>query len=89
MVLTVVTLERDTVAVIDSFGKRVAAHPNVQQCYELAGRFDLALLVVAPDMETYRHVVGELLDEDPNVARYSSHVTLRSLKRTLKLPVRG
>jgi DNA-binding Lrp family transcriptional regulator len=87
LVLTLVTLERDPAPHHERFISRVVAHPNIQQCYELAGNFDLALFITAPDMQSYREITSSLLDVDPNVRRYASHVTMRPLKRSLDLPV--
>jgi DNA-binding Lrp family transcriptional regulator len=46
-VLTLVTIERDTGPGIESLHQRIYDHPNVQQCYEVAGLFDLALAIAA------------------------------------------
>jgi len=86
LVLTMVVLERDTAPAIEAFRKQIQDHPNVQQCYDLAGNFDLAMFLAVPDMETYRDVTAEILDGNTNVRRYASHVTLRTLKRTLQVP---
>ena len=86
LVLITVELDRDTAPAIETFRQKIIEHPNVQQCYDVAGGFDLAMLVVVPDMESYSRVTEELLDEDENVRRFTSHVVLRTLKRTLQVP---
>lgn len=87
LVLTIVTLERDKAPEIADFRRRVRKHPHVQQCYDLAGYFDIAMLISAVDMESYRGVTADLLDSNPNVKRYASHVVLSTLKRTLQIPL--
>jgi len=88
VVLVLVTLGSDGGGAEVKLDKSIAAHPNVQQAYELTGSFDRALMVTAPDMETYRSIVRELLDKNSNVKRYASHVVTTNLKRTLSVPLR-
>ena len=86
-VLTLVTIERDTGPDIESLHRRIYDHPNVQQCYEVAGLFDLALVITARTMADYRRITGELLDTDANVRRFVSHVTLGTVKASLAVPL--
>jgi len=86
-VLTLVTIERDAGPAIESLHQRIYDHPNVQQCYEVAGFFDLALVITARTMADYRRITGELLDTDPNVRRFASHVTLGTVKSSLAVPL--
>ncbi len=86
-VLTLVTIERDAGPDIESLHQRIYDHPNVQQCYEVAGSFDLALVITARTMADYRRITGELLDADVNVRRFVSHVTLGTVKATLAVPL--
>lgn len=86
-VLTFVRLDRDHGRAVETLHRRLAEHPHVQQCYELAGHYDLALIVVAADMLSYRAIVAELLDRDPNVRRFASHVALQTVKATLAVPI--
>ena len=86
-VLTLVTIERDTGPDIESLHERIRDHPNVQQCYEVAGLFDLALIITARTMADYRRITSELLDADANVRRFVSHVTLGTVKATLAVPL--
>lgn len=87
LVLTLVTLERDSGGAEVELDQKLRDHPNVQQAYELAGSFDRAVVFVASDMETYRSITRELFDAEPNVQRFASHVAMGTLKRTLKLPI--
>ncbi len=86
-VLTLVTIERDAGPDIESLHQRIYDHPNVQQCYEVAGSFDLALVITARTMADYRRITGELLDADINVRRFVSHVTLGTVKASLAVPL--
>ncbi len=86
-VLTLVTIERDAGPDIESLHHRIYDHPNVQQCYEVAGSFDLALVITARTMADYRRITGELLDADVNVRRFVSHVTLGTVKASLAVPL--
>ena len=86
-VLNLATLDRDSGPAVARLRARLLAHPNVQQCYELAGNFDLATILVVPDMEVYREVIDELFGRDRNVRRFATHVTLDTIKAALTIPL--
>ncbi len=87
LVLVFLTLESDGGGAESTLDEKLANHPNVQQAYELAGSFDRAVVIAAPDMETYRALARAFFDADPNVKRFASHVVLGTLKRSLDLPI--
>ena len=68
--------------------RRLVASPNVQLCLDLAGAFDLLLLVVAADMEEYNSFTAEQLEGQPAVRRFESTFVKRRVKATLALPLR-
>ena len=85
--LKLVTIERDAGPDIESLHQRIYDHPNIQQCYEVAGLFDLALVVTARNMADYRRITAELLDADANVRCFVSHVTLGTVEASLAVPL--
>ncbi len=86
-VLTLVTLERDSGRKADALRKKLADHPNVQLCYEIAGTFDLMAIIAVPNMEAYRRITEALFNADDNVRRFASHVALNTIKATLRVPL--
>lgn len=59
---------------------RLAAAPQVQFCYELAGTVDFLLLIDAGDMAEFNAVVETLLESDPMVRRYETSFVKRAVK---------
>ena len=81
-----VQFERHSSAVIGRFKQRVCASPNVQTCLELAGPFDLLLIVVAADMDAYNAFTIAML-EMPPVHRFETTFVKNRAKATLALPL--
>ena len=81
-----VQFDRHDKHVIDDFRRRVAASPNVQLCLNLAGPFDILLLVVAPDMDAYNAFTIELLEKPP-VRRFETTLVKKRVKATLAVPL--
>lgn len=87
LVIALVALESDGSGAEVELDDALREHPHVQQAYELAGSFDRAVIITAPDMATYRSITRELFDANENVKRFASHVVMTTLKRSLSVPV--
>ncbi|MBT9502047.1 MAG: Lrp/AsnC family transcriptional regulator [Burkholderiaceae bacterium] len=74
-------------ALIDGFKRRMAAHPQVQQCYYVAGDSDFVLMLVAADMADYERLSRELFFDDANIRKFRSTFVLEASKRSLALPL--
>jgi DNA-binding Lrp family transcriptional regulator len=61
--------------------------PQIQECYLLAGQSDYLLRVIFRDMEDLERLHSEVLTSVPGVSRVQSTLTLRTVKRTAKLPL--
>ena len=81
-----VQFERHSTAVVGVFKQRICASPNVQLCLELAGPFDLLLIVVAADMDAYNAFTTELLEKPP-VHRFETTFVKNRAKASLALPL--
>ncbi|OYO01482.1 AsnC family transcriptional regulator [Enemella evansiae] len=64
------------------------AHPAVQQCFLLSGRYDYAVLVSAASIPELRDLGNELFKSDDNIRRYDTMFVLDSVKEELALPAR-
>lgn len=82
-----VQFERHAAQEIDRFRRRICASPNVQLCLDLAGTFDVLLLVVARDMDAYNDFAATL--EQPPVRRFETTFVKRRVKATLAVPLGG
>jgi DNA-binding Lrp family transcriptional regulator len=68
---------------------RLVASPNVQLCLDLAGSFDILLLVVARDMHAYNEFADAALEDNPAVRRFETTFVKRRVKATLAFPLGG
>ena len=80
-----VQFERHAAHEVEQFRRRVCASPNVQLFLNLAGAFDVLLLVVARDMESYNDFTATFL-ELPPVRRFETTLVKKRGKATLAVP---
>ncbi|ALN63388.1 asnC family protein [Lysobacter antibioticus] len=72
---------------IDRFKRRMAAEPQVQQCYYVAGDHDFVLVVLARDVRDYEALSRRLWFEDANIKRFSTTFVLDPVKTGLQVPI--
>lgn len=77
--------DRDT---LDAFEREMTKVAHVQECYLLAGQSDYLLRVVFRDMEDFERLHSEVITRLPGVERVQSTLTLRTVKRVTRLPLR-
>lgn len=77
--------DRETLA---AFEAAMANVPHIQECYLLAGQSDYLLRVVYRDSEDLERLHSEVITRLPGVERVQSTLTLRTVKRTTRLPLR-
>jgi Lrp/AsnC family leucine-responsive transcriptional regulator len=81
-----IQLERHAPHEVDKVRRRLAASANVQLCLNLAGAFDILILVVAPDMDAYNALAAALL-EQPGIRRFETTFVKSRVKATLAVPL--
>ncbi|MEJ6003981.1 Lrp/AsnC family transcriptional regulator [Paucibacter sp. AS339] len=74
-------------AVIDGFKRQMAAQPEVQQCYYVAGESDFVLIVSAVDMAGFEQLTRRLFFDKSNIKKFRSTFVLETSKRGLSLPL--
>lgn len=82
-----VQLERHEAQDGDRLRRRLSASPNVQLCLDVAGSFDIVLLVVAADMPAYNDFADAILEDNPAVRRFETTFVKRRVKATLAYPL--
>jgi DNA-binding Lrp family transcriptional regulator len=82
-----IQLDRHTPQDDDRLRRRLVASPNVQLCLDLAGSFDILLLVVAADMRAYNEFADAALEDNPAVRRFETTFVKRRVKATLAFPL--
>ncbi len=80
-----VQFERHAAQEIGQFRQRVAAIPHVQIYFDLAGSFDVLLIVVAADMDEYNQFAEAMLERSP-VRRFETTFVKKRVKASLAVP---
>jgi DNA-binding Lrp family transcriptional regulator len=82
-----VTLDQQGRQSLDAFETAVSRHPEILECYLLAGTADYLLRVVFADTADFERIHRNVLTILPGVVRVQSTLALRTVKRTTELPV--
>jgi len=82
-----VQLERHAPQAADLLRRRLVASPHVQLCCDVAGAFDIVLMIVAADMEAYNAIADGLLEQSDAVRRFETSFVKRRIKASLALPL--
>lgn len=72
---------------IDAFKRRMAARPEVQQCFYVAGNHDFLLVLTAVDVADYERLSRELFFDDPNIKKFTTTFVLETVKAGQRLPI--
>ena len=80
-------VERERSDLLSQLRKWLASEPQVQQAFYVTGEADFILVVTAADNEAYEALMSRMMQENPNVRRYTTSVALGVVKRGLTLPV--
>ena len=82
-----VTLDQQGRNSLDEFESAVGEHPEILECYLLAGTADYLLRVVYADTADFERIHRNIVTRLPGVVRVQSTLALRTVKRTTALPV--
>ena len=72
---------------LEEFEASVVGHPEVLECYTMAGSSDYLLKVVARDIAGYERFLRDHLLGSTHVQEANSHITMSEVKRTTELPL--
>ncbi|MEU6149668.1 Lrp/AsnC family transcriptional regulator [Actinosynnema sp. NPDC047251] len=89
LAIVLVVLERESNAHHRRFAERMRATPEVQQCYELAGRWDYLVVLSTADMARCRELGDALFQRDENVKRYETMPVFDAVKTGLAITLSG
>jgi len=82
-----VTLEQQGRAMLDAFERDARRHPEITECYLLAGAADYLLRIVFRDSRDFERIHTEILTQMPGVSRVQSTLPPRTVKKTTVLPI--
>jgi Lrp/AsnC family leucine-responsive transcriptional regulator len=86
LALVLITLERESTERNATLQGRLSASPAVQQCYDLAGEYDYAVLLAARGMNELREIVDDLFMDAPGLKRFDTLPVYRVVKAGLEIP---
>jgi Lrp/AsnC family leucine-responsive transcriptional regulator len=86
LALVMVTLERESAERHATLQRQLSASPAVQQCYDLAGEYDYAVLLAARGMNELREIVEDLFMDAPGLKRFDTFPVYRVVKAGLEIP---
>ena len=82
-----VTRDQQGRAALDRFESEVRRHPEIVECYLLAGVADYMLRVAYRDSSDFERIHTDIITQLPGVSRVQSTLALRTVKRTTALPL--
>lgn len=81
-------LERDRPELMANLHRWIAKTPEVQEAWCITGRGDYTLVVVCGSIDDFDTLAEHLVNENPNVRKFTTHVVLKTLKRGLAVPLK-
>ena len=88
LALVLVELKSGAAEVQAALRRRLLVAPEVQQCYDVAGRWDYVVVLTARDMPHCRELVAHLFDDDPDIERCETLPVFDAVKLGLAVPTR-
>lgn len=85
--IVMVSVERESLDLLDQFKRSVQRTPEVMQCYYVTGDFDFVLVITAADLTAYEAFTRRFFLENPNIRRFSTMVVMNRVKFTTTIPV--
>lgn len=85
--IVLVMLEREGARTIEEMMAKLQAEPEVIEAWNVTGDFDLALRVVARDMEGYDELAQRLFSANERVRTFKTLVVIRQVKALSPVPI--
>lgn len=89
MAVILVSVERESPRLHDSFQRRLLAAPEVQQLYVCYGEWDYVVVLTASGMAHHNEISERLFNQAPNIRRYSTMLVLNPLRTGSAIPARA
>jgi DNA-binding Lrp family transcriptional regulator len=80
-------VERERPELLGQLREWLTRHAEIQQAFYVTGETDFVIVVTARDTEAFDALMARLVQENPNVRRFTTNVVLNLLKRGLAIPV--
>lgn len=80
-IIVEIALARHTAHDMGRFEQRVAAAPEVEQCYATGGGVDYVMHVASRDIDHYQRFIDSLLADELGIERYFTYIVTKVVKR--------
>ena len=80
-------IERKRTDLYGSLQRWIVGRDSIQRAYNITGGFDFAIVVTAASLEAYDLLMGEMIEANPNIRKYTTMVVLQALKEETLVPV--
>ena len=87
VVFATVNLTTDGRRRLEEFEASMARHPEVVECYTMAGIWDYVLKIVTRDIAHYEAFVRNTLLSSPFIGELHSHIAVTEIKNSTELPI--
>jgi len=82
-----ISLDKQRRETLDTFERKIAALPQVMECYLMSGDADYLLRVVVPDVEALERLIIDQITRIPGVASIRSSFALKQVLYSTALPL--
>jgi Lrp/AsnC family leucine-responsive transcriptional regulator len=89
MAMTQICFANHTDEAPEQFEAAIQGIPEILSCHNVTGEADYFLQIVSPDLESYEKFLREVLRKLPGVTSIRSSLSLREVKSSSRLPLRG
>ncbi len=80
-------VERDRPELLPALHSWLSGAAEVQSGWQVTGRGDYLLVVLAASVESFDEFMAELMAANRNVRKFSTSLALKTLKRTMSVPL--
>lgn len=84
-----VQIEKERPELLLALRRWLGRESGVQQAFYVTGEVDFVLIITTPDMESFDVLMQRMLEENPNVRRFVTNVTMSIIKQGLVIPIAG
>ena len=82
-VIVEVILERENLASLEAFKRRMRSAPCVQQCYYTTGEADFILVMLVENLKEYEAFTQTYFFEESNISRFKTSIAMDRVKVSL------
>jgi DNA-binding Lrp family transcriptional regulator len=86
-ILVTIVMEREHKDIMDAFGARMRAHPNVQQCYLITGEADFLIVVKVGDMDEFEEFCDVAFADRENFRKFNTSIVMNHVKTGCEVQV--